>query len=424
MAEIKEFKGLLYDSDIVGDMSSVIAPHCHSAEEETIKKFYASHPFNVIRLEYPSSVSEKSDEKYTVAAETLRKWLETGILKADEENCIYVYEQEYIINEQTIKNRGIICCVKLEDKNIISGKTTNYKMYDAYKSDRYNLMRATETEFSSIFSIYRDEDKTVAPLLETSAAPDIDFKDVYDITHRIWRISDSKKITDIKQAFKHKKLVIADGHIRYETAVNYKNKMKSEVVEYSGKESFNYVMMNLMPVTDNAPSVLAVHRIIKNKQGYDSEAVMETISAAFNVEKSYIRDYDCDKIAAKLLSEKENHAIAMFSGKDYYYILTPKNEVPEDVTDAELLHNEILYKIFGVNDENVKKHIAFTTSIYEAEKSVREGEAQYAFYLNPMTASVYFDLNEEGKTLPKRTNSFYPKLMMGIVMNKFDEQEV
>ena len=421
MAEIKEFKGLFYDSDIVGDMSSVIAPHCHAVEEETIKKFYSSHPFNVIRLEYPTENSEKNEDKYANAAETLGKWLETGILKTDNDNCLYIYEQEYVFKERNCKCRGIICCVRIEDKDIISGKTANYEMYDVYKSDRYNLMRATEAEFSGIYSLYKDDDNKISALLETNDTPDIDFKDNCDVIHRIWRISDTDKISAIKEGFKDKKLVIADGHIRYETAVSYMQKMKKEVVEYSGKENFNYVMMNLMPVSNGLPTVLPVHRLVKNKQNFDEAAVMEMISAVFNVEKSYIREYDSEKIEARL--EKDKHTIGMFTGNDYYYVLTPKDEIASPAVDAELLQREIFSKIFGINNDNIKKHIDYTTSMYDAEKSVREGNAQYAFYLNPLSAESMFYSCESGFNMPKHTTSFYPKLMMGIIMNKFDEQE-
>lgn len=423
VAEIKDFKGLFYNSDIVGDISAVIAPHCHAAEEETIKRFYSSHPFNVVRLEYPSVNSENIGEKYTGAADALGKWLETGILKTDIESCIYIYEQEYVFEKQAHKIRGLICCVKIGDKDIISGETSNHEIYDAFKSDRYNLMRATEAEFSGIYSLYKDEDNAVSKLLETNSVPDLEFEDDFGIIHRIWREHNKDKINAIKESFKDKKLVIADGHIRYETAALYREKMKNEVVEYSGKENYNYVMMNLMPVNIQEPTALAVHRIIKNKQKFDENSLIEMISSVFNVDKSYIREYDAEKIEARLSAEKEKRAIGMFTGSDYYYVLTPKEDFPYYAADSEMLQNEILAKIFGINNENIKKYIDYTTSIEEAERAVREENAQYAFYLSPMSFERMYEICESGFNMPKHTLSLYPKLMMGIVMNKFDEQE-
>ena len=147
------------------------------------------------------------------------------------------------------------------------------------------------------------------------------------------------------------------------------------------------------------------------------------ISSVFNVDKSYIREYDAEKIEARLSAEKEKRAIGMFTGSDYYYILTPKEDFPYYAADSEMLQNEILAKIFGINNENIKKYIDYTTSIEEAERAVREENAQYAFYLSPMSAERMYEICESGFNMPKHTLSLYPKLMMGIVMNKFDEQE-
>ncbi|MDP4117926.1 MAG: DUF1015 domain-containing protein [Bacillota bacterium] len=425
MAKIKEFKGLMYDSDIVGDLSSVVAPHCHAIEEDLIKKMYSAHPFNVIRLEYPLADESKPGDKYIQVADMLENWLETGIVKYDDSECLYIYEQEYSFRDKIECSRGIICLVKIEEYEnsiVIPHENANTNLYDEYKSDRYNLMKATGAEFSNIYSLYEDEDKKIEELLKTDTAPDIEFTDDYGTVQRIWRISNKEKINKIKELFDNKKLIIADGHIRYETAATYCRKMKNEVVEYTGDEPFNYIMMNIEPVSEILPRINPVHRLVKNKQNFDEEKIIEALSEKFNIEKSYIREYDCKKIETRLAENKDFRALGMYTGKDYYYIILPKN--PDDYSemgDAEILHREILGKFMGINKDNIKQYIEYAATIREAEESVRENVSNCAFYLNPMSARKMTEFAKKGICMPKRTNCFYPKLMMGIVMNKFDE---
>lgn len=421
MAEIKEFKGMMYDSDIVGNLASVVAPHCHAAEEETIRSLYSAHPFNIVRLEYPVSKTDKED-KYVCAANTLEKWLETGIVRIDEQPGIYVYEQQYKLGNDTKRVRGIIAKVKIEEDIILPHENTNTDIYDDYKSNRYNLMQAAGASFSSIYSMYRDDDGAVAELLAVKTNAAVEFEDNFGIIHRVWAITEKERVNAIKELFENKKLVIADGHVRYETAVSFRNKMKGEVVEYTGNEDFNYCLMNLVPVGKDTPTVKAVHRLLKNRQLFDETDLLTKLEGSFSIEKSYIREYDCEKIENRLAENKEQHAMGMYTGKDYYYILTPKGGIADGInTDAQLLHKEILEKLFGINKNNYKSYIDHAASIHDGEQAVREGKANCAFYLNPLSAGELYKMAECGICVPKRTNSFYPRLMMGIIMNKFDE---
>ncbi len=417
MAQIKEFKGMMYDSDIVGDISSVVAPHCHASEEETICNFYANHPFNVVRLEYPITEDEN---KYEQTNEAVKNWLNTGILKVDDSPAIYIYEQEYSLCEETKTIRGIICKVKMDVDTVIPHENTNTDLYDTYKSDRYNLMMATGCSFCSVYSLYKDEDEKISILLETKDAPHTEFTDDCEVTHRVWSIKDENKIAEIKEAFLNKKVIIADGHVRYATAIRYREKMKNDVVEFSGDEDFNYVMMNLMPITHDKPTILPVHRIVKNRQNFDENTFIEKLSQKFTVEKSYIREYDCEKIATRLKENKLNRALGLYCGKDYYYILTPTEKVHAK-TDADMLQDCIFADILGINKDNFDTYIGYSGSLRESEQLVREGKANCAFYLNPMSTEELYSIALCGKCTPKRSNSFYPKLTIGIVMNKFED---
>jgi len=420
MATLKEFKALMYDNETVGDMASVIAPHCHSDEQALIMENCGKHPFNVMRLEYPPENCEGN--KYFNTAETLKNWMETGVVKLEENPAFYIYEQEFQVCEKTVITRGLIGKVKIEEGVMYPHEDTTASLYSEYRSDRYNLMSNTKAVFSSVFSLYKDDNGAVARALDTKEAPNYEFSDNQGVTHRIWVVSDENEQNRIKEAFADKKLVIADGHVRYEIAVNYYKKMRDSVVEYSGEEEFNYVMMNLMPVTENYPVVKPVHRLIKNRITFNEEDIIAKLQSKFEIFKNYIREYDCDKIISRLTECRDKRAIGFYTGKDYYYLLVPNSEtVKKAKSDSEMLHREIFAEIFNINKENFKSYVEYGRSVEECERKVREGAANCAFYLNPMRQSEIYGLAECGTKVPKRTNCFYPALMTGILMNKFDE---
>ncbi len=419
MAIIKEFRAMMYNGETVGDISSVIAPHCHAEEQQLILETYGNHPFNVMRLEYPEETV--NGNKYAGAAEKLGNWLDTGIVRIDEKPAIYIHEQEFELEGKMVKNRGIVCKVKIEEGSLIPHEETASGSYGEYKSDRYNLMTTTGTVFSSVFALYKDETGEVAENIETKTVAETEFTDCYGVVHRVWAIRDEERIESIKKLFKDKSFVIADGHIRYETAASYYKKMKDTVVEYTGEEEFNYVLMSLMPVGENSPVIKPVHRLLKNKN-IDEEELIKKLEEDFEISKTYIREYDCEKITAKLNETKEQHSIVMYTGKDYYYLLIPEAESLNSFrTVSELLHKKILCKIFGVNSDNFKTYVEYANSVEEGERAVREGKATCAFYLNPVSSLEMYTLAECGACMPKRTNCFYPRLMTGIIMDKFDE---
>ena len=396
MAEIKEFKGLFYDSEIVGDISSVVAPHCHSSEEETIKKYASNHPFNIIRLEYPSVDEEKEQDKYSVATDTLNKWLDTGILKYDDTPGIYIHNQKYTLFEEEKNISNIICRVKIDDGITKPHEDTSSAFYDDYKSDRYNLMNATGAVFNSIYAMYKDPEGEIAEIIASGDELITEFADNLGTIHTLWKITDADKINGLKEAFTEKQLVLADGHIRYSVAENYCKRIKQEAVEYSGEEPFNYVMMELAVLGDNLPDILPIHRIIKNKQEFDEKKIIEKLNEKFDFEKSYIRECDAPKIKARLAESREKQAIGFYTGKDYYYIVTPKEKVMH-LSDSEILHKLILEPAFYITKDNAKAYLEYGTSIADCEKKVREQEANCAFYLNPMKAEEIYEAAEENK---------------------------
>ncbi len=416
MAVIKPFKGMTYNPDTVGDLSSVVAPHCHAEEDSTIGDFYSAHPFNVVRLEYPAGYGDK----YQKTADTLKNWLDTDILSISPVPSIYIYEQEYTHLGVSTSYKGLICKVKIDVDTVVPHERTNSELYDAYKSHRYNLMMATASSFCSVYSLYKDDENEVSLCLETKSDPDMEFTDKFDVTHRVWTITDENKINELQNIFENKKLIIADGHVRYSTASRYREKMKNSVVEYSGEEDFNYIMMNLMPLTPDKPTILPVHRLIKNRQNLAEETVLEKISQNFTFEKSYIREYDCEKIEKRLKDNKEKRVLGFYTGKDYYYILTPKENVTAK-TDADMLHAYILDGVFGINKDNLKTYVDYGYTLRDSEQAIREHKADFAFYLNPMSTQELYTFTENGERTPKRSNYFYPKLMLGIVMDKFED---
>lgn len=245
MAEIKAFKGVLYNRSIVGDLTAIVAPPYDVINDEEQKRFFKENKYNVVRLILPqgSSNDHLMNNKYTRAAETFTEWLEKGVLIRETESEIYIYEQEYGVRNTRKKRIGFIALAKLEDFS--TGKIRAHeKTLKGPKADRLRLLRACGTNFSQIFSLFSDPEQEIDNILykHTTGEPRIDIE-VDGVVHRLWTLNDSEAIALITEIMHDKPLFIADGHHRYETALNYRDEMRQSTSSNSGEEPFDYTMM-------------------------------------------------------------------------------------------------------------------------------------------------------------------------------------
>ncbi len=426
MAEIKAFKGLRY-TEKAGDIANLCCPPYDIISGEEREALIRKNQYNLIRLELPVLGGSEDLAPYHEAANTLRAWLKDEILKTDEKEAIYIYEMEFSAYGKSHKVKGFVSLVKLEpfSKGVI---LPHEETLSKAKADRFNLMKTTGCNFSQIYSLYMDEDNSAFSLIDKASQgqPHSSFTDGDNVTHRMWIVTDSEFIAALTEKFADKKLYIADGHHRYETALNFKNYVEGNLDEIGSSE---YVPMMLVNMENDGLVVFPTHRIVRDLQSFDYNEVCEKCREYFDI-TPYLNREKGEEGLAKAYAEGKK-AFVLFTGDNNYTLLTLKNLdvmntlLPEGCTalkqlDVTVLHTLILERIFGIDKENMAKQInlTYTRSMQEAIEAVDQKRANCCFLLNPTRVEEIRDVAAAGDKMPQKSTYFYPKLTTGLVMNK------
>lgn len=426
MAEIKAFKGLRY-TEKAGDISRLACPPYDVIDAEEGQRLSDKSPYNLIRLELPVMGGSENLSDYRGAADTLRSWLKEGVLKCDGEEGIYIYEMEFDADGVRRSVKGFVSLVKLEpfSKGVI---LPHEETLSRAKADRLNLMKATGCNFSQIYSLYTDEDNSVFSLIDSASRrePDVGFTDGDNVSHKMWVINDKDFIAQLTEKMADKKLFIADGHHRYETALSYKKYAEENLDETGSSE---YVTMMLVNMENTGLVVFPTHRIVRNLQSFDYNALCEKCRDYFEI-TPYLNREKGEQGLAQAYDEGKK-AFVMFTGDNNYTLMVLKDpEIMDGVIpdgckalrrlDVSVLHSLVLERIFGIDRENMAKQInlTYTRSSDEAIAAVDGKRANCCFLLNPTRVGEIRDVAEAGGKMPQKSTYFYPKLATGLVMNK------
>lgn len=422
MAEIKPFRALRF-ADKAGAVSSLTCPPYDIISEEERRALLLKNPYNVIRLELP----REGEDPYAEAGQTLKSWISDGILRRDTDPGLYLYEEEFTARGQTKRIKGTVCLVKLEEfsKGII---LPHEETLSKAKQDRFHLMNATGCNFSQIYSLYNDGDHITRGRIDALSAgePRYEFRDGDGVIHRMWLVNDPVVIRAICEDFTDRKLYIADGHHRYETALNYRNALREQGEAAGGED---YVMMMLVDMENDGLVVFPTHRMVRGLTAFSAERLLSACEAYFDV----IPRSPLGEISANLdaLYRQGKKAFACYCGGEGWTLLILKDNsvmaelLPEKSEayrglDVSVLHSLILERLLGIDRENManQKNLAYTRSMEEAITSVQKGESQCAFLLNPTRVQEIRDVAAAGEKMPQKSTYFYPKLITGLVMNQ------
>lgn len=426
MAEIKPFKGLRYTQK-AGDISQLTCPPYDIINGEERQALINRNPHNLIRLELPVIGGSEDIAQYREAADTLRTWINGEILKRDDKESVYIYEMDFSVQGKSYKVKGFISLVKLEpfSKGVI---LPHEETLSKAKTDRFNLMKATGCNFSQIYSLYMDEDNSVFSLIDGASRgePDCGFTDGDNVTHKMWIVNDSAFIAALTAKMADKKLYIADGHHRYETALNYKSYVEGNLDETG---SSDYVTMMLVNMENAGLVVFPTHRIVRDLQSFDYNNLCEKCREYFEI-TPYLNREKGERGLEQAYSEGKK-AFVMFTGDNNYTLMVLKDietmdkMIPEGCKalrqlDVSILHSLVLERIFGIDRENMAKQInlTYTRSADEAIAAVDGQRANCCFLLNPTRVSEIRDVAAAGDKMPQKSTYFYPKLTTGLVMNK------
>lgn len=430
MATIKGFKGLRY-TEKAGDLNLLVCPPYDIISDTQREEFVNKNQNNVVRLELP-----KGENKYKDAGVTLKKWMDEQILKCDEKDSIYVYEMEFDCYGQRKSVKGFVSLVQLEEfsKGIV---LPHEETLSKAKTDRFNLMSETFCNFSQIYSLYMDEKGEVYSAIDeiSKKSPDMSVVDLENVKHSMWCIDDEQVIGKISNLFEDKKLYIADGHHRYETALNFHKHLCENNISSPNDLSGN-IMMMLVDMENEGLVVFPTHRIVRDLEKFDLEDVLEKCNKYFDIKTMTV----ANKKEVLERAEKEleanyqinKKAFALYSGANTFTIMVLKdNEIIKNMLpnmsdsycnlDVTVLHSLVLESIFGIDKENMAAQInlTYTKIVDEAIEAVDSKKANCSFILNPTRVSEIRDVALAGEKMPQKSTYFFPKTITGMVMNKF-----
>jgi uncharacterized protein (DUF1015 family) len=471
MAAIIPIKGLRYNLQKVDSLADVVTPPYDVIDDAAQDSYYKRHPYNIIRLEYGRILpgdSEKNN-RYTRAAANYREWIQENILIPEAKPAIYLYEQEFTTGGKNKIRSGIICGVRLEPYE--SGVVLPHEeTMSKHKADRLELMRACRANFSPVFSLYADQENGIIAALKESvkeAHPDISFTDDSGEVHRIWVVSDPEAIGKAQHIMEEKRIFIADGHHRYETALNYKKEREAageNAAVTNAEPAYNYVMMTLVNLYDPGLVVLPTHRLIKDVKSLDKKHLVEQLKENFAVEEYALepargnfrqllglletmglnvqdpsegsrtpKTKGTDALERPEKKDKAHrHVFGLYAGDNKFYLLTLKDSVdllqimPKEKSrawqklDVSLLHTLIIEKYLGICGELRARadHITYTREEEGALELVDRGEYQLVFFLNPTLIEEVTMVAGQGEKMPQKSTFFYPKVITGLVINQ------
>lgn len=426
MAVIKAFKGMRYSTN-AGEIKELCCPPYDIISDSQREEFLKENPNNIIRLELP-----KGENPYKDAADILKMWQDKGVLFKEDKPAIYIYEEEFTAYNERKSIKGIIVRVKLEEfsKGIILPH--EFTLSKA-KEDRFNLMKATNCNFSQIYALYMDETHTTLNTIDSQSQDKavLEFTDNDNVTHRLWIVTDEEVISKIVSDFADRKLYIADGHHRYETALNYRNYCRENGISKEGDPQ-DYQMIYLVDMEHPGLVVFPTHRLVRDLESFDKESILNECKEYFEIEeKSDVEDMEKD---LGILYKQGKKAFGFFCGGNEWVQLTLKDFAPikkflpelskaSQELDVTVLHTLILEKIFKIDKENMANQINLTYTKYfeEAIEGVNSGKFQCAFILNPTRVTEIRDVALAGEKMPQKSTYFYPKMITGMVMNELSD---
>lgn len=452
MAQIAPIRGLRYNTQSIPDLADVITPPYDVIGPEEQEKYYQRHPNNIIRLEYGKTYPDdnETNSRYTRAAKEFSQWQEEKVLLEEEEPAIYIYSQTFSIGGERKTRLGIMAGVKLEpyEKGVV---LPHEETLPKHKADRLALMETCRANFSPIFSLYSDPGRRVEKITaeKMTGAPDIDFTGDDGQQHRVWVIKEPALINQIQDALHDKVIFIADGHHRYETALNYRNLRKQrEGVPEKSLQPYDFVMMTLVNLYDPGLVILPTHRLVKNIAPEAAGNLLNSIKQYFAVEKFLIEpEYGNFQDFLSTLEQRgrvnscasdggppaHGHAFGLYTGSQKAYIISLKdgvnilNLMPEGRSpawcglDVSVLHTLIMEKYLGIGGEQraSESNLTYTREEEGALKKVDAGEYQMIFFLNPTLVEEVTAVAANREKMPQKSTFFYPKLPTGLLINKF-----
>jgi uncharacterized protein (DUF1015 family) len=437
MAHIYPFRAWRYNPSAVR-LDDVVTQPYDKISPAMQQAYYQRSPFNLVRiiLGLPELFdTERGESVYTRAAHDFRAWREQGVLVQEKDPCVFAYAQRFKVpGTQTIKERrGFIALGRLHDyaeQVVFRHEQTLSKP----KSDRLNLLKATRAHFGQIFMLYSDPAGSVEKILYEGSGPaDAEVTDEYGVLHRLWRISDPAAIRLLTTAMADKKLIVADGHHRYETALNYAKEHAAAAQAKAGHSASQLpqpaypeaaAMMTFVNMDSDGLVILPTHRVVHSLPGFDPAVFARSAGEFFTI--ATLPEADAQDYIETLKSQQGTAFVAVT--RSGALLLRSKPEavaaalagLPERQRQLDLahLHSIVLDRLLGLDAEKVREqtNLRYLRDAAEAVDQVRRGEADVAFLTNPVSMEQLREVAFAGDVMPQKSTDFFPKLLSGLAI--------
>ena len=434
MADILPLRALRYDLQRVSAAQVVTQPY-DKITPAMRERYYAASPYNLVRiiLGRRESGDNSAHNVYTRAASFARQWRNEGILRQDSSPSIYTYSQTFTApSGAKFERRGFIALGRVEDyaaKVVYRHEQTLSKP----KADRLDLLRTTRAHYEQLFLLYEDSGE-IASLLTAppETAPTIDATDEYGVAHRVWQISDADVVAAVQEKMRDKKLVIADGHHRYETALNFRDECRAAAGASSNPHApYEYVMMTLVNMNDPGLLVLPTHRVVHSLESFSADEFQkssraffeaEEVDAALDADRANALLHERGRNETALLAVTANRAFVLHSPKPAGTKFFAGLSARQQGLDVVQLHKCLLEGVLKLSEESIRnqQNLSYLRDASEALAQVRKGEANIAFLMNACPVTQVRDVAFAGEVMPQKSTDFYPKLLSGLTAYALD----
>jgi uncharacterized protein (DUF1015 family) len=452
MAQIYPFRAFRYNP-ASAPFERVLTQPYDKISPAMQEKYYAADPHNLIAVEkgraYPSDTPQNN--VYTRAAAAIEDWIRSSVVTQDPTPSFYSYTQEYTVpsaisrtagaqNEERRTRRGFIGAGKLEEYS--AGVVFRHEhTLSGPKADRLELLRHTKTHTGQLFMLYSDPQRRIDAILEeaeSTAAPATEMRDEYGVVHRLWVIAEPRRVAVIQKAMDDQKLVIADGHHRYETALNYRNECRARTGKIDTGAAFERAMMTFVNTRSEGLTILPTHRVAAHIHDFSWTAVRRHLepwfaAEAFPFSKEEKKSEARKNFLARLVNAREKRAIGVYPStetqKRAFYVLTLREGVSlaqmlpnvsplQRELDVVLLHDGILEPALGITPQAVtaEANLTYEREAAAALEAVDSGRSQISFLLNPCGVEQVMKIATAGEVMPQKSTDFFPKMLSGIAM--------
>lgn len=432
MAGIAPFRGIRYNAHKVGDLSKVVTQPYDRIGPELQEEYYALHPYNLVRLiQGRKHEDDTADQNvYTRAREYYQAWIDAGYLQREGKQALYVYHQTFTLPDGSQRTRkAFVAALRLVDfsEEIV---LPHERTLSGPKIDRLNLMRATAFDFEQIFMLYPDAENRINALLDAATAgkaPDEDVEELFekDVRQQLWVVDDADVVASVMGEMAPKTgLIIADGHHRYETALNYRNEMRAKHPEAPANAAFNWVMICFVSMDDPGLVILPTHRLIYGYKAKTTSQILDGAGRYFEVTPLAGRD-ELEKALSQATGE--DRRLGFYDGRYFLLRLISRVSMDELVPeraaewrqlDVSILHELLIERVMGITKKQVeaKEHLDYYRNLDEALARVDSGEGTCVFILNPTRIGEVKACSDRGEKMPQKSTDFYPKMISGMVM--------